>query len=77
MEKYGKAKWGTDNMIKQRRKDAIFVPDDGRKYRHTLRMFNTYCFSIATVIMGTHCVICTLPALVKSVIIRHELNIKL
>jgi len=55
MERGGTARQAIGDNIMWCRKYAICLPDKLRPdYRHTLRMFITYCFSTATVVTLTH-----------------------
>jgi hypothetical protein len=54
VEKYDRAREGTDDNIMMRRKNAIFMHNDEEKKADTRSMiFNTYCLSKATVCIRT------------------------
>ena len=68
LEKYGKARLATDDIIMPRRKYTLCTPDnEGRNTRtHTLIIFSTYHFSMVALITRTrinvtlyvHCLSC-------------------
>jgi hypothetical protein len=54
VERYGGAGQATDDNVKRRRIDAIYLLDNsGKKDGHTFIIFNTYWFSTATMVTRT------------------------